>query len=351
MPVDREPPVPDIAPSAAGSPNRLEMTTDVMAPLRFQPPTTPADYRSKVIAVGAVLGAVLVVIVLLVVLPGGSSTPESVSARGAVPEAVTACTTAPSLKVAGASGFDGALDLTLAITASCARGDVLSAARTRMTVTSGSAPVAAGDFDLAARPIAVPPAGRGAARQVFRFPPGTYWRTADLLAAVDTLAVEFAQSGSATVTSGRTDVTGGSIPIAATPIPMDLEAVSLAALRAIADIDRGAVLGHLADRWVPQVSSKRLGIVAEGLTWNHTEILREHLQMRTRYPNVRLLWSDSWSTFSYPDFWVTAVGEVFDNPRGALGWCRTHRLDRDHCYAKLISTTHPIEGSTALQSG
>jgi hypothetical protein len=55
-----------------------------------------------------------------------------------------------------------------------------------------------------------------------------------------------------------------------------------------------------------------------------------------------------WSTFSAPDFWIAIAGVTFGVASGALSWCRDHHLDRDHCYAKLVSTTHPIDGSTAV---
>jgi hypothetical protein len=108
------------------------------------------------------------------------------------------------------------------------------------------------------------------------------------------------------------------------------------------------VTGWLADRWVPQISSKRLGIVAEGTVWNNAKILSEHLQLRARFPEARLLWSGDWSTFDAPDFWVTIAGDTFPDAAGALTWCTRKNLDRDHCYAKLVSTMHPVKGSTAF---
>jgi hypothetical protein len=39
---------------------------------------------------------------------------------------------------------------------------------------------------------------------------------------------------------------------------------------------------------------------------------------------------------------------TFPDAEGALAWCRDHGLDREHCYARLVSTTHPIDGSTAF---
>jgi hypothetical protein len=130
-------------------------------------------------------------------------------------------------------------------------------------------------------------------------------------------------------------------------VPSDIESASSGQLWAIANTDRPFVTAQLADRWVPQLSSKRPGLVAEGRTWNNAMTLGEHQQLRLRYPDVRLLWSGDWSTFSDSNFWVTIVGITFSDSAGALAWCTSQGLDRDHCYAKLVSTSHPVEGSTA----
>ncbi len=118
-------------------------------------------------------------------------------------------------------------------------------------------------------------------------------------------------------------------------------------LRQIASDDRPWVSAQIADRWVPQLSSKRPGVVDNGQVWDNAMTLQEHLQLRQRYPNVKLLWSGDWSTFSAPDFWVTIAGITFADSSGALAWCRVQGFDRDHCAAKIVSTTHPVAGSTA----
>jgi serine/threonine-protein kinase len=118
-------------------------------------------------------------------------------------------------------------------------------------------------------------------------------------------------------------------------------------LHQIANDDRSYVRTQLADRWVPQLSSKRPGVVDNGVVWDNAMTLQEHLTLRQRYPNARLLWSGDWSTFSGPDFWVTVAGITFADSAGPLAWCRSQGFDRDHCAAKLISTTHPEPGSTA----
>ncbi|HET6732672.1 hypothetical protein [Mycobacterium sp.] len=137
------------------------------------------------------------------------------------------------------------------------------------------------------------------------------------------------------------------LPPSVGPAPLpDIESASGSQLRAIAASDQPIVFAGLAERWVPQLSSKRPGLVAEGQTWTNAMTLAEHEQLRQTYPGVRLLWSGDWSTFSESNFWVTIVGTGFPTADGALAWCTSSGFDRDHCYAKLISTTHPVDGST-----
>jgi hypothetical protein len=151
-------------------------------------------------------------------------------------------------------------------------------------------------------------------------------------------------------TSSAPETTTNETPSAsstAEPVPADPEAAAVQRMRQIANSDRPFVNAVLTDRWVAQLSSKRPGVVDAGVVWDNAMILQEHLDLRERYPEVRLLWSGDWSTFSGPDYWVTVVGITYPDPSGALAWCRSQSLDNDHCIAKLVSTTHPVGGSTA----
>ena len=127
----------------------------------------------------------------------------------------------------------------------------------------------------------------------------------------------------------------------------DSETQSQQRLRQMAASDRAYVGTVLADRWVPQISSKRPGVVDDGVVWDNERTLQEHLRLRKSYPGVRLLWSGDWSTFSDSDFWVTIVGLTYPTSSGALAWCRAAGFDADHCAAKVVSTSAPVEGSTA----
>ena len=130
----------------------------------------------------------------------------------------------------------------------------------------------------------------------------------------------------------------------ATAVPQDPEQQ----LRQIASGDRSFVTNQLADRWVPQLSSKRPGVVDQGVVWDNAMTLQEYNQLSQRYGGgVSLLWSGDWSTFSANNFWVTVANSTFADSAGALAWCRNQGFDRDHCIAKIVSTTRPVQGSTA----
>lgn len=142
-------------------------------------------------------------------------------------------------------------------------------------------------------------------------------------------------------------------PTTPPPVPQDPELASLRQLRAYADTDRPVVSSWAADRWVPQLSSKRLGTSDNGVKYDYERILQDFLQLRQQYSGAadsgdpQLVWSGDWSTFDGSDYWVTIAGIAYPTADGALGWCRRLGLDDNRCYAKLISTTHPIDGSTA----
>ncbi|MCV7242390.1 hypothetical protein H7J83_06465 [Mycobacterium mantenii] len=287
---------------------------------------------------------------------------------------VTKCGRTPQFQPEAIRSDSGGLVIRMKIVAYCPGGDVLSSSRTSISVTSGGQNVASGVFDLSSSPIILAPdpgSPSGSLPSIehdFRFPLGTFWRlpvsTSEAPSSgspqqgqtdldVKTLIVACQEAGSTTTTAqAGAPNPGASTPSTAVspaaPPSGDNESASFDALRAIANADRPFIQSRLADRWVPQLSSKRPGLVADGITWDNAATLHEHLQLRLQYPEVRLLWTGDWSTFSAPDFWVTIAGVVFPDAGGALAWCRDHHLDRDHCYAKLVSTTHPVDGSTAF---
>lgn len=121
------------------------------------------------------------------------------------------------------------------------------------------------------------------------------------------------------------------------------------ALDQIVDRDRPSVVKDLNGKWVPQLSSKRVGLEAEGKTWKEADILAEYEEFRNEYPRVQLVWSGDFSSFKEDDFWVTVVGIGYSDPEDALAWCSSNGLGPDHCYAKQLNTSGGYEGTTRLQ--
>lgn len=113
--------------------------------------------------------------------------------------------------------------------------------------------------------------------------------------------------------------------------------------------DRPSVKADLNGKWVPQLSSKRLDLEAEGKVWKEKDILAEHQELREEYPRVQLVWSGDFASFKEDNFWVTVVGIGYDDPEEALSWCSSHGLGADYCYAKQLNTSGGIDGTTRLQ--
>lgn len=105
----------------------------------------------------------------------------------------------------------------------------------------------------------------------------------------------------------------------------------------------------LTERWVPQLSSKRPGLVVNGTTFDYRAIWSDFSSLAARYPGAMLLWSGDYSSFRLQDFWVTIAPESFDTGAMANGWCDSVGLDRDNCYAKRITHTGSYADSTLLR--
>jgi hypothetical protein len=102
----------------------------------------------------------------------------------------------------------------------------------------------------------------------------------------------------------------------------------------------------LASAWVPQLSSKRLGLVADGTTYDHRAIWADFTNLRARYPEALLLWSGDYSSFLQANFWVTVVPRSYSSGESANSWCDSAGIDKDGCFAKRITHAGGYAGST-----
>ncbi|MEV6623198.1 hypothetical protein AB0M83_03960 [Amycolatopsis sp. NPDC051106] len=116
-------------------------------------------------------------------------------------------------------------------------------------------------------------------------------------------------------------------------------------LRQQVDTDRTQV-EVLAGQWVPQLSSKNHGLVADGRTYDYRAIWADFTSTRQSYPSALLLWSGDYTSYTKGDFWVTVASRSFGSGAEANAWCVAEHLDADHCFAKLVSHSHGPKGST-----
>jgi hypothetical protein len=99
-------------------------------------------------------------------------------------------------------------------------------------------------------------------------------------------------------------------------------------------------------QWVPQIGSKQVGTVANGVTYDATAIWGDVLAAKTRFPQAVLLRSDDYSSFKRGGFWVTIVATPFSSAAEANDWCATNGLGRDECFAKRLSHSEGPQGNT-----
>lgn len=309
---------------------------------RAAPP--PSDHRLVLVAVVAVI-AVVATVSAVAIFSGGSDSTDATGGGGDL-SAARPCPTAPSITVTSTELGSNGLAVDTEVSSPCADGDVITDPSLAVTVSDGQRDVAAGSFDTSSEPLIVPPGGRVARK--FVFPAGTYWRTPDGLAGAALTGAATRSGSNSTNTAAGQGASSLTADQAVAPAHGDADAAAATGLRDLADADRGEVSANLADRWVPQISSKRPGLVAEGITWTPQDILREHLELRQQYGSVRLVWSGDWSTFNGPDWWVTVVGDPSSDAASALRWCDRNGRDADHCFAKIISATRGVDGTTVM---
>lgn len=111
------------------------------------------------------------------------------------------------------------------------------------------------------------------------------------------------------------------------------------------DTDR-AVVESLVGTWVPQVSAKRPGMVADGITYTLPDIIALHQQLSEKFGAV-LLFSGEYN-YQSNDLWVSIVPQGFADPDQALAFCTANSIDRDNCFAKFITHDASITDTTKL---
>ncbi len=118
-----------------------------------------------------------------------------------------------------------------------------------------------------------------------------------------------------------------------------------AALEAQVVSNRSTVEG-LVGQWVPQLSAKRDGLVADGITYDDDAILAHYSSLLTRDPSAVMLWSGDWPVFNGSDFWVVVHPQGFSTAAAANAWCDAQGYSADDCFAKKLSHSGGPSGTT-----
>ncbi|BBY97923.1 hypothetical protein MFAL_13900 [Mycolicibacterium fallax] len=318
------------------------------APSSAPPVARPAN-PSKGTRTGLIAAAVAVAVVAvggIAYALGSGGSDSSDGRRGGSSQASGTCSGIPDIGSGSASlGTDG-LVIDVPLSASCGSDDLMGGSSVLVTVSDGYRDVASGHFNLATNPVRL--SGGSAQTQEFVFPAGMYWRTPEMISSgsLDVQITGFSPGGSGGYSSG-TDRVLAAAP--GSPVHESVDSIAASTLSELSSSDYGYVRSNLADRWNPQISSKRVGLVADGITYGSADILRDHLSLRQRYPDVRLVTSNDWTTFSGSDWWVTIVGSPSSDSAIANGWCDTNGIDSWNCFAKLISDHRGSDGTTVLR--
>jgi serine/threonine-protein kinase len=103
---------------------------------------------------------------------------------------------------------------------------------------------------------------------------------------------------------------------------------------------------QLVGSWVPQLSAKKVGLVADGITYDYESILNDYQNQVAQHPGALLLKSGDYSSFKFPGFYVTVAPQSFGSAAAANQWCDSQNIDADNCFAKRLMHTGGYQGNT-----
>ena len=279
------------------------------------------------------------------------------STAAALPSgAVKACSSMPTFTITSVEDGQGELKVQGTMTTSCAEGDFLAGSSNQVLVYSSTSPtggadvdslVASGTFDLSSEPLIIPNGGRTV---TLRFGEQHYFRTAkDLELKGLSVKPSFDRGSSSSVTS-KSSTNSPMTVASSTSSNANQEAQDeQAAGDAIGwqvKHDYPIVMNSMRGKWTPQLSSKQVGLVAEGQTWTNRSILAEFLKTRQANPKAVIIDTSQWPVYDVGGWWVTLSGELYDDADQANAWCDAQGYDSDHCLAKRIESNGTSQGTT-----
>ena len=290
----------------------------------------------------------------------GQADAAATSTAAALPSgAVKACSSMPTFTITSVEDGQGELKVHGNMATSCAEGDFLAGSSSQVLVYSSTSPtggadvdhlVASGTFDLSSDPLIIPNGGRAV---TLRFGEQHYFRTAkDLDLKGLTVRPSFDRGSSSTVTSKSSTNSAMTIASSASSNANQEAQDEQAAGDAIGwqvKHDYPIVMNSMRGKWTPQLSSKQVGLVAEGQTWTNRSILAEFLKTRQANPKAVIIDTSQWPVYDVGGWWVTLQGDTYSDGDQANAWCDAQGYDSDHCLAKRIESNGTSQGTTKLR--
>ena len=290
----------------------------------------------------------------------GHADAAATSTASALPSgAVKACSSMPTFTITSVEDGQGELKVQGTMATSCAEGDFLAGSSNQVLVYSSTSPtggadvdhlVASGTFDLSSDPLIIPNGGRAV---TLRFGEQHYFRTAkDLDLKGLSVRPSFDRGTSTSVTaksSTNSPMTLASSASANANQEAQDEQAAGDAIQWQIKHDYPIVMNSMRGKWTPQLSSKKVGLVAEGQTWNNRSILAEFLKTRQSNPKAVIIETSQWPVYDVSGWWVTLSGELYDDADQANAWCDAQGYDSDHCLAKRIESNGTSQGTTKLR--
>ena len=290
----------------------------------------------------------------------GQADAAATSTAAALPSgAVKACSSMPTFTITSVEDGQGELKVHGNMATSCAEGDFLAGSSSQVLVYSSTSPtggadvdhlVASGTFDLSSEPLIIPNGGRAV---TLRFGEQHYFRTAkdlDLKGLSVRPSYDRGSSSSATSKSSTNSpmTIASSASSNANQEAQDEQAAGDAIQWQIKH-DYPIVMNSLRGKWTPQLSSKQVGLVADGQTWTKRSILAEYLKTQQANPKAVIIDTSQWPVYDTGGWWVTLQGDTYSDGDQANAWCDAQGYDSDHCLAKRIESNGTSQGTTKLR--
>ena len=290
----------------------------------------------------------------------GQADAAATSTATALPSgAVKACSSMPTFTITSVEDGQGELNVQGNVTTSCAEGDFLGGSSNQVLIYSSASPtggadvdhlVASGTFDLSGDPLIIPNGGRAV---TLRFGEQHYFRTAkDLDLKGLTVRPSFDRGSSSTATAKSSTNSAMTIASSASSNANQEAQDEQAAGDAIQwqiKHDYPIVMNSLRGKWTPQLSSKQVGLVADGQTWTKRSILAEYLKTQQANPKAVIIDTSQWPVYDTGGWWVTLQGDTYSDGDQANAWCDAQGYDSDHCLAKRIESNGTSQGTTKLR--